>query len=114
MMKRFVKIIFATILLGASFNSFAILHLVLTQGVDSAIPMAVIPFGQNATDSTINLYTNTTNGETYKLGANNNEWQSESGNLNDSLSTKYGFRDDSILGETQRILDSLSLFYEIN
>jgi TolB protein len=50
-MKRFLQIIFATILLGASFNSFAILHLVLTQGVDSAIPIAVVPFGQTVTDS---------------------------------------------------------------
>ena len=43
-----------------------------------------------------------------KLGSNNAEYTSqEQSRFEDSLSTKYGFRDDSILGETQRILDSM-------
>jgi hypothetical protein len=43
-----------------------------------------------------------------RLGANNAEYASqEQSRLEDSLSTKYGFREDSILGETQRILDSM-------
>jgi hypothetical protein len=43
-----------------------------------------------------------------KLGANNSEYESqEQSRFEDSLSTKYGFREDSILGETQRILNSL-------
>jgi hypothetical protein len=43
-----------------------------------------------------------------KLGANNAEYTSqEQSRFEDSLSTKYGFREDSILGETQRILDSM-------
>jgi hypothetical protein len=43
-----------------------------------------------------------------RLGANNAEYASqEQTRLEDSLSTKYGFREDSILGETQRILDSM-------
>ena len=42
-----------------------------------------------------------------KLGANNAEWQSESGKLNESLSTKFGFRQDSILDKTQQLLDSM-------
>ncbi len=41
------------------------------------------------------------------LGVNNQEWSQESSKFNDSLSTKYGFRPESILGETQRILDSM-------
>jgi hypothetical protein len=43
-----------------------------------------------------------------KLGSNNAEYTTqEQSRFEDSLSTKYGFRDDSILGETQRILDSM-------
>ena len=42
-----------------------------------------------------------------KLGLENMEYGEESSNLENSLSTKYGFREDSILGETQRILNSL-------
>ena len=44
-----------------------------------------------------------------ELGANNAEWQSESGEFNDTVSTKYGFRDSSIMGKTQEILDSMPL-----
>ena len=43
-----------------------------------------------------------------KLGANNAEYsKSEQSLLQDSLSTKFGFRDGSILGKTQEILDSM-------
>jgi len=42
-----------------------------------------------------------------ELGLYNDEWTQESTQLNDSLSTKYGFREDSILGKTQEILDSM-------
>ncbi len=42
-----------------------------------------------------------------KLGLENMEYGEESSNLENSLSTKYGFRENSILGETQRILNSL-------
>jgi hypothetical protein len=42
-----------------------------------------------------------------KLGLDNMEYGEESSNLEKSLSTKYGFREDSILGETQKILNSL-------
>ena len=43
-----------------------------------------------------------------KLGSNNAEYTTqEQSRFEESLSTKYGFRDDSILGETQRILDSM-------
>lgn len=43
-----------------------------------------------------------------KLGSNNAEYvNQEQSVFEDTLSTKYGFRDDSILGETQRILDSM-------
>jgi hypothetical protein len=43
-----------------------------------------------------------------KLGSNNAEYTTqEQSRFEDSLSTKYGFRDDSILGETQRILNSM-------
>ena len=42
-----------------------------------------------------------------ELGLHNKEWAQESTQLNDSLSTKYGFREDSILGKTQEILDSM-------
>ena len=47
--------------------------------------------------------TNSTN----KLGLYNDEWSDESTNLNDSLSTNYRFRKDSILDKTQQILDSM-------
>lgn len=42
-----------------------------------------------------------------KLGANNNEWDSEQSTYTETLSTKHTFREDSILGYTQEILDSL-------
>lgn len=42
-----------------------------------------------------------------ELGLYNNEWDQESTNLNDSLSTKYGFREDSILGKTQELLNTM-------
>lgn len=43
-----------------------------------------------------------------KLGANNTEYtKSEQSLLQDSLSTKFGFRDGSILSKTQEILDSM-------
>ena len=43
-----------------------------------------------------------------KLGSNNAEYTTqEQSRFEETLSTKYGFRDDSILGETQRILDSM-------
>lgn len=41
-----------------------------------------------------------------KLGVNNQEYGGESSELENSLSTKYGFRENSILAETQRILNS--------
>ena len=40
-------------------------------------------------------------------GVHNAEWQNEASNHNESLSTEYDFRNDSILGETQRLLDTL-------
>ncbi len=42
-----------------------------------------------------------------RLGANNTEYSSERGVFEDSLSTKHEFRDDSILGKTQQLLNSL-------
>lgn len=42
-----------------------------------------------------------------RLGANNSEYSSERSVLEDSLSTKFEFRDDSILGKTQQLLNSL-------
>jgi hypothetical protein len=43
-----------------------------------------------------------------KLGSNNAEYTNQEQSIfEETLSTKYGFRDDSILGETQRILDSM-------
>lgn len=43
-----------------------------------------------------------------KIGLWNEEFQSrESNAYNNSISTKYGFREDSILGKTQEILDSM-------
>jgi hypothetical protein len=43
-----------------------------------------------------------------KLGENNEEYSGrEQTNLEDSLSTKYVFREDSILGKTQQILNTL-------
>jgi hypothetical protein len=42
-----------------------------------------------------------------ELGLHNKEWAQESTTLNDSLSNKYGFREDSILGKTQELLDSM-------
>lgn len=42
-----------------------------------------------------------------KLGANNDSFNNERSRFEESLSTRYGFRDDSILGLTQDILNSL-------
>jgi hypothetical protein len=43
-----------------------------------------------------------------KIGLHNQEFQTvESSDFNSSLSTKYGFRDDSILGKTQELLNSM-------
>lgn len=42
-----------------------------------------------------------------KLGINNDEWNVQQSQVLDSLSTQYQFRNDSILGRTQELLDSL-------
>lgn len=42
-----------------------------------------------------------------ELGANNQQYGDSASALTESLSTKYGFRSDSILGITQEILDSM-------
>ncbi len=42
-----------------------------------------------------------------KIGTHNKEWDSEQSTYSDSLSTKFEFREDSILGYTQEILDTL-------
>ena len=42
-----------------------------------------------------------------KIGSGNNEWSSESTLFEDALSTRFQFREDSILGHTQAILDSM-------
>jgi hypothetical protein len=42
-----------------------------------------------------------------KFGANNKQFNSQRSKFEDSLSTKFDFRDDSILGITQDILDSM-------
>lgn len=42
-----------------------------------------------------------------KLGENNQEYNSERSQFEDTLSTAFTFREDSILAETQRLLDSL-------
>jgi hypothetical protein len=42
-----------------------------------------------------------------RLGENNNNFNTQRSQLEESLSTKYGFRRDSILGYTQEILNSL-------
>jgi len=42
-----------------------------------------------------------------KLGANNSEYDSQRSQFEESLSTKHNFRDDSLLGYTQDILDSM-------
>lgn len=42
-----------------------------------------------------------------KLGVNNKEWDSQQTEISDSLSSNFGFREDSILGYTQEILESL-------
>lgn len=42
-----------------------------------------------------------------KLGVNNAEWKDEAGKLNESLSTKFTFRPDSLLDKTQQLLDSM-------
>ena len=42
-----------------------------------------------------------------KLGANNKEWGNQKGGFEDSKSTNYSYREDSILGYTQEILETL-------
>ncbi len=42
-----------------------------------------------------------------ELGVNNKEWANQKSDYDDSTSTSYGFREDSILGYTQEILDSM-------
>lgn len=42
-----------------------------------------------------------------KLGVNNNEYNREQSALVESLSTKYGFKESSILQKTQELLDSI-------
>jgi len=42
-----------------------------------------------------------------KLGENNQQYNDQRSQLEQSLSTKYGFRDDSLMGYTQNILDSM-------
>jgi len=42
-----------------------------------------------------------------KLGENNKEYSSQRSKFEDSLSTSYEFRDDSLLGYTQDLLDSM-------
>jgi len=42
-----------------------------------------------------------------KLGVNNDEYNTQSSNLEKSLSTNYEFREDSIFGYTQQLLDSM-------
>ena len=42
-----------------------------------------------------------------KLGSGNKEWGSESSTFDDSKSTAFNFREDSILGSTQEILNSM-------
>ena len=44
-----------------------------------------------------------------KYGALNNEWDGEQSTWTDSLSTNYEFREDSLLGYTQEILNTLPL-----
>jgi hypothetical protein len=44
-----------------------------------------------------------------KYGTHNKEWDSEQSTWSDSLSTNYEFREDSLLGYTQEILDTLPL-----
>lgn len=42
-----------------------------------------------------------------ELGVNNNEWANQKSDFDNSVSTQFGFREDSILGYTQDILDSM-------
>lgn len=42
-----------------------------------------------------------------KLGINNSQYNSQRSQLEESLSTKYGFRSDSILGYTQELLNTM-------
>jgi hypothetical protein len=42
-----------------------------------------------------------------KLGVNNKEWDSQQTEISDSLSNNFSFREDSILGYTQEILETL-------
>lgn len=42
-----------------------------------------------------------------KLGSNNNEWSGQKGGFEDTKSTNFLFREDSILGKTQEILESM-------
>lgn len=42
-----------------------------------------------------------------ELGVNNKEWGNQKNDIDNSMSTKFDFREDSILGYTQEILDSM-------
>lgn len=42
-----------------------------------------------------------------ELGVNNKEWGNQKSDFDNSVSTKFDFREDSILGYTQEILDSM-------
>lgn len=44
-----------------------------------------------------------------KIGTNNKEWDSEQSTYSDTLSNNFNFREDSILGYTQELLDTLPL-----
>lgn len=48
-------------------------------GIRTTNPQGLLDFGQNASDSIINLFTNTSTTETYKIGANNTALKYQSG-----------------------------------
>ena len=54
-MKHRLRIIITLLLLLLSARSWAILHLVLTRGVDSAIPVAIVPFAKSALNNATNV-----------------------------------------------------------
>ncbi|MSP52792.1 MAG: Tol-Pal system beta propeller repeat protein TolB [Gammaproteobacteria bacterium] len=54
-MNRYLKICFLLFGFLITSPSWAILHLVLTQGVDSAIPMAIVPFAQSVPVSGVDV-----------------------------------------------------------
>ena len=49
-------------------------------GIRTTNPVGFLDFGQNTSDSTINLFTNSTTNETYKIGANNSLIKYQAGN----------------------------------